>query len=115
MDQNEERYKNTSEMLEKYIDSTAIWKDGRVYKIKVFVASLSDLKIYVHPDHNPPHFHVKSVQRHIDAKFSLNQIELTKDKGNKITADAVKKIQSFFKLFPEKKEFLLDEYKRLNP
>ena len=73
------------------------------------------MKVLIYPkDHYPPHFHVTSVQRNIDAQFSLDSLELIKDQRDNIKADDVKKIQSFFNLFKNQKEYLLKEYNRLN-
>jgi len=85
------------ELLEDYIDRTKIWSDGRVYFIKEYVGRARDLKFHVWPgDHNPPHFHVLSTQRNINAKFHLHTLELNEDKTNKIRRDDEKKIKSFF-------------------
>lgn len=87
------------ELLEDWLDSTAIWTDGRVYKTKGHVGRIKDLKIYVYPgDHEPPHFHVKSTQRDIDATFHLHSRELRTDKTNQIKLSDIKKIKAFFEI-----------------
>ncbi len=101
------------ELLEQWIDTTAIWTDGRVYKIKGLVDSINDLQINVWPDdHNPPHFHVKSTQRNINATFFLDTLELRTDSVNTITNKDVKKIQAFFSLEPMRKK-LYEKYKAM--
>lgn len=46
-------------LLEHWIDTTAIWIDGRVSKIKGLVDSINDLQIYVwSDDRNQQHFRV---------------------------------------------------------
>ncbi len=101
------------ELLEDWLDSTAILPDGRVYKVKGYVDRVRDLKIYVYAgDHNPPHFHVKSTQRDIDAKFHLHTRELYKDKTGKITTKDIKKVTAFFACEAFEKK-LLDEYTKM--
>ena len=100
--------------LEKHIDNTRIWVDGRVIITKAFVASVKDLRFILHPkDHNPPHFHVISKQRNIDAKFSIDPIEYLSDKGGSISYDDIKKIKNFSEIRKDKYKYLLSEYKRL--
>jgi len=105
-----------SEQLNLHFDRTRIWKDGRVYLIKELVATVNDLKIVVYRDHYPPHFHVLSKQRSIDARFSLDTLDYINEKGNKrkIKSDDIKKIKAFFEWRPDKLKLLRDRHARLN-
>ena len=48
----------------------AVWTDGRLYRIKVFVAAIDGLKIEIFSrEHPPPHFHLSGGD--IDATFSI--------------------------------------------
>jgi len=105
---------NIADLLEIHLDSTQVLPDGRIYKIKRFIAATGDLKIVVYPkDHNPSHFHVISKQRGIDARFDINTLEFTSIKDGKIKKNDIKKIQDFFKTFPALLDKLRNEYKRL--
>jgi hypothetical protein len=67
---------NMAALLEAHLDSTSVWRDGRVYKIKHRVADTGDLSVHVYgKDHDPPHFHVISKQRHIEARFHLDTLD----------------------------------------
>lgn len=102
-----------ADLLENWLDSTSFLPDGRVYKIKGFVERVKDLKVYVYAgDHEPPHFHVVSTQRKIDAKFHLYSRELIADKSNRITTKDIKKIKALFEVKGVEK-MLLDEYKKM--
>jgi len=105
-----------ADLLEMHLDSTQVLPDGRVYKIKRFIASTGDLSINVYAkDHEyEPHFHVISKQRSIDARFDLETLEVISMKTGKIKPNDVKKIQAFFKLRPDKLKFLKEEHERLN-
>lgn len=72
--------------------------DGAI-QTKQYVERIGDLKIHIWPgDHDPPHFHVYSTQRKIDATFHLYTYEVRTDKTNKITRRDEKRIQEFFKM-----------------
>lgn len=102
------------ESLEMWIDTTRIWENGSVYKIKALIATVNDLRITIRPmDHFPPHFHVTSRQRGINASFSLHDLEPLRIKGEEIREDDIKKIKSFFDLHKDKLTLLKEEYKRL--
>jgi hypothetical protein len=99
-----------------FLDSSKIWEDGSVYRIKHLVASTQDLRIHVYAkDHWPPHFHVVSRQRGINARFDLKTLEHISTKAGVIRPDDVKKIHAFLKQYPEVLVRLKDEYARLNP
>jgi hypothetical protein len=106
---------NIAELLETHLDSTQVLRDGTVYEIKRFIASTRDLRIKVYPkDHNPPHFHVISKQRNIDARFDIETLNLINTKRGSIKEKDVKKIQNFFNTNPTKLEKLKSEYTRIN-
>lgn len=105
---------NLADWLELHLDSTKVSKDGRVYKVKHFIASTGDLSIHVYPkDHNPPHFHVLSKQRGIDARFHISTLEHLSDKRGRILKKDIKKIQNFFAQNSHFLVSLRSEYDRL--
>jgi hypothetical protein len=105
---------NIADLLETHLDSTQVLPDGTVYKTKRFIASTGDLRIEVYPkDHNPPHFHVISKQRGIDARFDIETLNLINTKQGTIRENDVRKIQNFFKIYPKCLEKLRSEYYRL--
>ena len=109
------RESNLAELLETHLDSTQIWTDGSVYKIKRFIASAGDLEIHVYPkDHLPAHFHVLSKQRDINARFNLENLDLINLKTGKIRESDVKKIKNFFELHPDELAKLRSEHKRMS-
>lgn len=102
-------------LLETHLDSTQIWTDGRIYKIKRFIASAGDLQIHVHPkDHFPAHFHVLSKQRGIDARFDLETLDLINTKVGKVREEDIKKIKNFFEIHTDALEKLRSEHQRLS-
>jgi len=106
---------NIGDLLEAHLDSTQVLPDGTVYEIKRFIASTGDLRIEVYPkDHNPPHFHVISKQRNIDARFDIETLNLINTKRGSIKEKDVKKIQNFFRTNPDILEKLKKEHERLN-
>lgn len=105
---------NLSDLLERYLNATAISPNGEVYEIKAFIASIGDLKIEVYPkDHLPAHFHVVSKSRKLNARFDVNTLELLSVKTGKIQTRDIKKIQTFFEVHPDMLDKLHKEYKRL--
>jgi hypothetical protein len=67
------------DILDRYINRTAVWPDGTVVFIKELVGSVRQIKIEMYAnDHNPPHFHAKSRCGSIDAVFSLVDCSLIK-------------------------------------
>ncbi|MCK4504803.1 MAG: DUF4160 domain-containing protein [Candidatus Aegiribacteria sp.] len=102
-------------LLEDFIDTRVIMPDGRMYIWKARVASVKDLTIDVYPhDHDPPHFHVRSCQRGIDARFDLSTIELINEKRNRIRSKDIRIIQFFFRKWPDMLEKLKEEYARMH-
>lgn len=58
------------------------------------VATIDDLQVFIFSnDHNPPHFHVKSKNLKIDAKFQIVDCELI---SGEIGSKELKKIKAFY-------------------
>lgn len=58
------------------------------------IDTIDDLIVIIYPnDHNPPHFHVKSKDLKIDAKFLIETGELYK---GDISSKNLKKIKAFY-------------------
>lgn len=105
---------NIADLLETHLDSTQVLPDGRVYKVKRYIAATGDLRIEVYPkDHQPSHFHVISKQRAINARFDIHTLELVSMKEGKIKKDDIKKIQDFFRTSPTLLNRLRNEYSRM--
>lgn len=106
---------NVADLLEIHLDSTQLLSDGTVYKIKRFIAATGDLRIEVYPkDHeHQPHFHVISRQRGINARFDIKTLDLMNMKQGEIQENDVKKIQNFFRIFPNYLEKLKSEHARM--
>ncbi|WP_353159336.1 DUF4160 domain-containing protein [Myroides odoratus] len=63
------------------------------YKSKERITTLDDLQVIIYSnDHNPPHFHVKTKDLKIDAKFTIEHCELLS--GN-LSSKNLKKIKAF--------------------
>lgn len=72
--------------------------------IKERIGTVKDMKIIVYPnDHQPPHFHVKSNDHQIDAKFLIENCELIK---GEISARNRKCIEAFW--ISEKGKIILE-------
>jgi hypothetical protein len=100
--------------LELHLDSTSVAPDGSVYLIKRRIANVRDLEINVYPkDHDPPHFHVCSRQRNMDARFHIETLELINMKHGSISQKEIRQVQDFFKRNPEKLARLRNEYDRM--
>lgn len=101
-----------AQLLEIHLNSTSIWTDGTVYKVKYLIGSINDLKIEVRPrDHKPDHFHVSSTQRGINASFDFDTLDPIK--GEVSIADT-KKIKDFFKRNPDKLKKLREARERMS-
>lgn len=109
-----ESQSNIANLLEDHLDSTQVLPNGTVYKVKRYIASVGDLIIKVYIDHKPPHFHVESKPRGINARFCINTLELINSKQGSITQKDIKKIQHFFKTNPNNLKKLKSEHKRMN-
>jgi len=58
------------------------------------VESINDLNIIIYSnDHNPPHFHVKSKDLKINAKFTIEDCELM---SGEINSKYLKRIKAFY-------------------
>ncbi len=58
------------------------------------VDTIDDLQVIIYSnDHNPPHFHVKTKNRNIDAKFTIENCELI---SGEISSKDQKKIKAFY-------------------
>jgi hypothetical protein len=59
-------------LLNKMINNTIVHEDGLVLEIKQLVERVRNLKIHIYSnEHNPPHFHVVSNCKTINAVFDL--------------------------------------------
>jgi len=73
--------------LEKHIKETN-------HATKERVESINDLNIIIYSnDHNPPHFHVKSKDLRINAKFTIKDCELL---SGDISSKYLKRIKAFY-------------------
>jgi hypothetical protein len=112
----EEGLREIGARLGSYLASTQILPDGSILLTKRRVLSYRDLQIEVYPkDHDPPHFHVKSVQREFEARFHLKTLEFLSNKRGSIPNRDIRGIQRYFAETPEDLEKLRREYQRLNP
>lgn len=81
-------------LLEKYINKTLYHEEFGIYFIKELVGKIRNMKIEIYSnDHNPPHFHVKSLDKSINATFRLDNCSLIK---GKIDKKDIKRIEAFF-------------------
>jgi len=102
------------DLLRIHLDSSKVLRDGSLIKIKRYIGSVDDLRIIVQTgDHPPPHFHVKSRQRGIDARFRLDTLELINVKKGSIKSRDIKKIKNFFETNPSILQKLKDEGDRI--
>ena len=100
--------------MEQYLNRTQIREDGQIYEIRAFIEAIGDLRIEIFSrDHldNPPHFHIISRQRGINARFHAHSLEYINTKHGKLRTKDHKKIKHFFKTHPEAHKKLLE---RLN-
>lgn len=103
------------EQLKKYLNSTNVTPDWRVYKTKWFIWWFWSTSIVLYPkDHdNPQHFHVISKQHKLNAKFDLNTFEYISTKHWKINNKLKKKVKQFLLDTPEVVKKLKSEYIRM--
>jgi hypothetical protein len=74
------------ELLQKHLDDPN-------FATKERVKTIDDLLVIIYPnDHLPPHFHVKSKDRKIDAKFTIENCELI---SGDLSSKNKKKIRAF--------------------
>lgn len=80
--------------LESYINRTMYHPGWGIYFIKELVEQVRNMKIEIYSnDHNPPHFHVKSKDRSIDAVFRLDNCEMIE---GVIGSKDKKRIEAFY-------------------
>ncbi|MCA9382564.1 DUF4160 domain-containing protein, partial [Candidatus Dojkabacteria bacterium] len=99
--------------IEEYLNRTMVDDNGRVYEIRAYIDSTHDLRIEIFPrDHleNPPHFHIISKQRGINARFNVYTLEHIDTKKGKVSSNDVKKIKKFFEMHQDVYEKLLKKY-----
>jgi hypothetical protein len=71
------------------------------------------LQIYVRSnDHNPPHFHIESTQRHYHQKFTIEGID---NISTTVDSRFDSYIKKFFRQNSKFKEVIEKEFYRLNP
>jgi Domain of unknown function (DUF4160) len=100
--------------LELHLDSTSVAPDRSVGLIKQRIATIRDLEINVYPkDHEPAHFHVRSRQRNMDARFRIETLEFINEKRGKIKPKEIRQVQDFFEKNPAMYAQLKQEYERL--
>lgn len=79
-------------VLEEYMSHD--FPAGTKSTIKERIATVRDMQLIIYPnDHNPPHFHVKSKNGDIDAKFTIEDCTLL---GGTISNKDQKRIMEFF-------------------
>lgn len=90
---------------------------GQIIQKGIFPTNMNrGIKVYVHSnDHLPIHFHVESSQRYLDAKFSIDPLELIENNSSVIIGRDEKFIIKYF----TKNEYLLKDilqkFIQLNP
>lgn len=96
---------------------TLLWHFLNVgeYETRQQVTQVRDLKISVYTDHDPPHFHVFSVQKNIEATFSLDTLELLTSQPRMISAQDIKTIQETFRNNTDLYESLKLKHAERNP
>lgn len=75
-------------------DSLEVYLKKTDNATKERVATIDDLQVIIYSnDHNPPHFHVKTKNLQIDAKFKIENCELI---SGEISSKYLKKINIFY-------------------
>lgn len=99
----ENKYIEIIHLLEKYINKTVYDEEFGVYFIKELVGRIRNMKIEIYSnDHNPPHFHVKSSDKSINATFRLDDCTILQ---GEINSKDIKRIEAFYN-DPETKDFM---------
>lgn len=83
--------------LENYLNMAELQDNGDIILrlTKGLVGKVKDLRFIIHTDdHEPFHFHVESLQRHIDAKIRIDNLEPCT--GSKISKGDLKIIRKFY-------------------
>ncbi|MEI7689044.1 MAG: DUF4160 domain-containing protein [Candidatus Nomurabacteria bacterium] len=90
---------------------------GQIFQKGIFPTGMNrGIRVYIYSgDHLPIHFHVKSPQRYLDAKFQLDPLRLIENK----TSIRIDKDESFIVRYFTQNKHLLDEIRNkfieLNP
>lgn len=80
-----------------------------VFEIKKEVSRLKDMRFIIYSnDHNPPHFHIKSRDGSINAKFTIDECEYI---SGEIKNKDIKRVKLFFKNIHEDSK-LKEEWNR---
>ncbi len=87
-----------ADLLEYYLglddSSLELHLKGVNSSTKERITTIEDLQVIIYSnDHNPPHFHVKTKNLNIDAKFKIEDCELI---SGKIGTKDLKKIEAFY-------------------
>lgn len=107
-------YPNTlAGRLERYLDTTSVTPDGEVYLVKFKIVQLRDLEVHVHSDHPPPHFHILSTQRNMNARVLVETLELHNMAHGDIKPRDLRKVQSYFRNNGEEWDRLKREHTRM--
>lgn len=105
------------EELSLELDRKIICELGQIFQKGLFPTNMNrGIKVFVYSgEHLPIHFHVKSDQRYLNAKFSINPFELLENK----TSVSIDRDINFIVRYFEKNEDLLrkikDRFIQLNP
>ncbi len=121
MEKHDEKMRNFQEVdlgleaeLSAYFLSHKAGDSGQIEVRKYNIAQIGDFKIVIYPkDHKPAHFHVVSEQRNINAKFTIEPVELIGIKKGNLRKGDEKLIKRFFQLNPERLAYLKCEAIRL--
>lgn len=90
---------------------------GQIFQKGIFPTGMNrGIRVYIYSgDHLPIHFHVKSPQRYLDAKFRLDPLELIENK----TSIPIAKDESFIIKYFTKNSHLIEDIRQkfmeLNP
>jgi len=99
--------------LDKFFNYTVFNPEVGVYYIKRQVCNIHGTGFRVEvrtSDHNPPHFHIISNQRDINASFSIDTLEVIEKTKGDIKDGDIAKIKKFFSKNPH---YLFRFYKRI--
>lgn len=109
-----EEVQTLEQSLESFLRSHIVMPDGQIRTNKHLIASTGDFNIVIYPkDHRPAHFHLISEQRGIDARISIDTLELIRMKQGKISNKDLKMIKLFFRTRPKVLKKMRSEALRL--
>ena len=67
---------------------------GPLYETRESIGRVENMRIFIYSnDHNPPHFHVQSNDRNVDAKFKIENGEYI---SGRIEQREIKKVLAFY-------------------